>query len=453
MNQCIVRAFWVVEGKQIWYKFCNAKSYLPAWIVQYPMSADWQWTTEQDTMEPCGIIFLNRKKTPGKTPHQWCALLLAGLLCLSLATMASARIGAPLAPLVLGQSCALSGPAKNLGLEMRAGLQAALAEINDEGGIKGQNVVLLSRDDGYEPDRAIRNTLELIKRDQVFLLIGEVGTPTSKAVIPIVEQYRIPFFAPFTGAELLRTPFRRYVINVRASYHQEMEKLVSYLADQKKIRRIACFYQNDSYGFDGLKGVEQALRRRGMELVSRGSYERNTIAVMGGLREIYRAEPEAVILAGTYPACAEFIKLSKARNKSAQIFASISFVGTESLKQALGSHGDQVLVSQVVPYPWDTQIPLIRQYRNAMYKYQRDYSVGFITLEGYIAGKLFAAIARAVPGELTREKFIDTMAKIGRFDLGGVVLDFGPTDHQGMESIYLTIIYPEIQKEPGGERR
>ncbi len=396
---------------------------------------------------------LNEKKTPGKMAPHWHACLLAGLLFLSLATTAMARTSDTLPSLILGQSCALSGPAKNLGLEMRAGLQAALAEINDEGGIRGQNIVLLSRDDGYEPDRAIRNTLQLIQSDQVFLLIGEVGTPTSKAVIPIVEQYRIPFFAPFTGAELLRTPFRRYVINVRASYYQEMEKLVSYLTDQKKIRRIACFYQNDSYGFDGLKGIEEALRRRGMELVSKGSYERNTIAVMGGLREIYQAEPEAVILVGTYAACAEFIKLSKARNKSARIFANISFVGTESLKQVLGPHGDQVIVSQVVPYPWDIRIPLIRQYRNAMHKYQRDYPIGFITLEGYIAGKLFAAIARAVPGELTREKFIDTMEKIGRFDLGGVVLDFGPTDHQGMESIYLTTIYPAIQKVQDGERR
>ncbi|WP_456473514.1 ABC transporter substrate-binding protein [Desulfolithobacter sp.] len=389
---------------------------------------------------------MNRKRNPVKAVHHWCVWLLAALLFPNPATQAMARTNDSLPPLVLGQSCALSGPAKNLGLELRAGIQASLAEINDQGGIRGRSIVLLSRDDGYEPDRAIRNTLELIENDQVFLLIGEVGTPTSKAVIPIVEQQQVPFFAPFTGAELLRTPFRRYVINVRASYYQEMEKLVSYLTDQLNIRRIACFYQNDSYGFDGLKGIEQALRRRGMELVSRGSYERNTIAVMGGLREIYRAEPEAVILVGTYAACAEFIKLSKARNKSARIFANISFVGTESLKQALGLHGEQVIVSQVVPYPWDTRIPLIRQYHEAMHKYQRDYPIGFITLEGYIAGKLFAAIARAVHGELTREKFIDTMEKIGLFDLGGVVLDFGPTDHQGMESIYLTTIYPAIQK-------
>lgn len=348
--------------------------------------------------------------------------------------------------LLLGQSCALSGPAKNLGLEMRAGLQAAFTKINNEGGIKGRKIHLRSKDDGYEPDRAIKNTLQLIREDQVFLLIGEVGTPTSKAVLPLIDQFKIPFFAPFTGAELLRTPFRRYVINVRASYYQEMEKLASHLIDHLHLQRIACFYQNDSYGFAGLKGIEPALQRRGMQLVSRGSYERNTIAVMGGLQEIYRADPEAVILVGTYAACAEFIKLSKAKKPGSRVFANISFVGTESLKNALGRFGEDVIVSQVVPFPWDNNLPLIREYREAMHRYQRDVPIGFISLEGYIAGKLFAAIARAVPGKLTREKFIETMQQIGQFDVNGVILRFGKNDHQGMDSIYLTTIYPTIKK-------
>jgi ABC-type branched-subunit amino acid transport system substrate-binding protein len=236
------------------------------------------------------------------------------------------------------------------------------------------------------------------------------------------------------------------VINVRASYYQEMEKLASYLTGQLRLQRIACFYQNDSYGFAGLKGIELALQKRGMQLVSRGSYERNTIAVMGGLQEIYRADPEAVILVGTYAACTEFIKLSKAKKPGTRIFANISFVGTESLKDALGRYGKDVIVSQVVPFPWDNNLPLIREYREAMHRYQRDVPIGFISLEGYIAGKLFAAIAGAVPGELTREKFIRTMEQLGRFDLNGVILNFGNNDHQGMDSIYLTTIYPTVEK-------
>lgn len=349
-------------------------------------------------------------------------------------------------PIVLGQSCALSGPAKNLGLEMRAGLLAAFSKINDEGGVKGRDIVLISRDDGYEPDMAVKNTLDFINTEKVFMLIGEVGTPTSNAVIPLVEQHKIPFFAPFTGAEFLRDPFRKYVINVRASYFQEMEKLASYLIEVKKFRKIACFYQDDSYGLAGLEGIERALKKRGLDLVSRGSYERNTVAVLRGLTDVLKAEPEAVVLVGTYSACAEFIKLGKARTTKDLLYCNISFVGTESLQAALGRYTSNVIVSQVVPYPEDSTIPLIREYTAAMRKYQHDAPVSFTSLEGYIAGKLFFQISSAVPGELQRESFIATMEQIGTFDLGGVILQFGPGDHQGMEDIYLTEINPTVKK-------
>ncbi len=367
-----------------------------------------------------------------------------GLICCLLLTAVGVPAENAAAPITLGQSCALSGPAQNLGLEMRAGLLAAFAHINDLGGIKGRDIQLISLDDGYEPDKAVRNTLKLINEDDVFLLIGEVGTPTSKAVVPIIEHYRIPFFAPFSGAELLRTPFREYVINVRASYNQEMEKLASYLVDTLKLERISCFYQNDSYGYDGLNGIEQALARRGLRLVSRATYERNTLAVMGSIRDIYEAKPQAVVLVGAYTACAEFIKLSKTKVDGNLGFYNISFVGTESLRKALGAYGENVVVSQVVPNPEDDSIPLIREYRDSMRRYQHDAPITFTSLEGYIAGKLFAKIGRAVPGELTRESFIATMQQVGTFDLGGIVLQFGPDDHQGLDDTHLTSIYPVV---------
>jgi ABC-type branched-subunit amino acid transport system substrate-binding protein len=368
-----------------------------------------------------------------------------GILILA-CTFPSAARAESAAPIILGQSCALSGPAKDLGLEMRAGLLAAFSKVNDEGGIKGRDVILLSRDDGYEPDRAVKNTLDFINTEKVFMLIGEVGTPTSSAVLPLVEQHQIPFFAPFSGAEFLREPFRKYVINVRASYFQEMEKLASYLVDEKKLGKIACFYQDDSYGLDGLEGIEKALKKRGLDLVSRGSYERNTVAVLRGLTDVMRGKPEAVVLVGTYSACAEFIKLSKARNTKNLLYCNISFVGTESLQATLGRYTSNIIVSQVVPYPRDTTIELIREYTEAMHKYQHDAPISFTSLEGYIAGKLFFQIGSAVPGELQREDFIATMEQVKTFDLGGIVLQFGPKDHQGMEDIFLTELNPTLKK-------
>ncbi len=343
-------------------------------------------------------------------------------------------------PIKLGQSCALSGPAQALGQGMRAGLLAYFGKVNANGGVKGRKVTLVSKDDGYEPDRAIKNTRELIQQENVFLLIGEVGTPTSKAVVPIAEKEKIPFFGPFTGAEFLRNPFKPYVVNVRGSYYQEMEKLAQYLVDEKGLKKIACFYQNDGYGQAGLSGIKIALQKRGMELAALGTYERNTVAVKGGLLKIRRAKPDAVIMVGAYKPCAEFIKLAKKVGMKDTIYCNISFVGTDALKNELGSAGEGAIISQVVRFPWDESVALVREYQQAMKAYQPNAKIGFVSLEGYMVGKLFCMVADSVGGDLNRDNFLAAVAKGGTFDLGGVQLKFGANDHQGMDEVFLTTI-------------
>ena len=340
----------------------------------------------------------------------------------------------------LGQSAALSGPAKDLGTNMKAGLEAAFAKVNDAGGIKGRKITLTSKDDGYEPDRAIKNTKELIEKSKVFLLIGEVGTPTSQAAVPIAEKAEVPFFGPFTGAEFLRNPFKKFVINVRGSYYQEMEKLAEYLVDNKGLKKIACFYQNDGYGQAGLNGIKIALQKRGLKLVETGTYERNTIAVKGGLLKIRKAKPDAVIMVGAYKPCAEFIKLAKKVGMKDTVYCNISFVGTSSLTNELGSAGEGAIISQVVNFPYDESVPLVEEYTAAMKKYKPNVKPGFVSLEGYMVGKLFAMAAQSVQGEFTRENFIKAIDAKGSFDLGGVNLTFSSNDHQGMDDIFLTII-------------
>jgi len=342
--------------------------------------------------------------------------------------------------IILGQSCALSGPAEALGIGMRNGLNAYFSKINEQGGIHGRKIRLISRDDGYEPDKAIANTRELIGKENVFLLIGEVGTPTSKAVVPIAEKEKVPFFCPFTGAEFLRNPFKRYVINLRGSYFQEMEKLAQYLVDKKKLKTIACFYQNDGYGQAGLAGIQNALKKRSMELIATGTYERNTVAVKSATLSIRKARPDAIVMVGAYKPCAEFIKLAQKTGMGKTVFCNISFVGTEALRQELGDAGEGCIISQVVRFPWDKTIPIVQEYTNDMKKYQPEAKIGFVSLEGYMAGKLFYSIAELIEGDLTREKFLSAIEKKQTFDLGAVVLNFGPGDHQGMDEVFLTII-------------
>ncbi|MDY6989475.1 MAG: ABC transporter substrate-binding protein [Thermodesulfobacteriota bacterium] len=342
--------------------------------------------------------------------------------------------------ILLGQSCALSGPAADLGSEMRTGMDAHFSKVNEAGGINGRKVRLLSKDDGYEPEKAIESTRALIEEDNVFLLIGEVGTSTSQSVIPIIEEAKVPFLGPLTGAGFLRHPLKRYVINVRGSHHQEMERLAQYLVDKRGLKRIACFYQNDSYGQEGLRGIETALEKRGLKLVAKGTYKRNTVAVKSGLLRIRKEEPDAVVMAGAYKPCAEFIKVAKKIGMKDTLYCNMSCVGTCSLCKELGEYGEGCIISQVVNFPYDESCLLVSEYNDALKKYHPTATPGFVSLEGYMVAKLFCLAAEAVEGDLTRERFIRAIENPGLFDLGGILLEFSPSDHQGMDRVFLTII-------------
>lgn len=368
------------------------------------------------------------------------ALFLILFIGLFLSVNAFAENGVSPNEIILGQSAAITGPAEQLGNGMKAGLTACFESVNAQGGINGRKIKLTTLDDGYEPERAIANTLSLVEKDKVFLLIGEVGTPTANAVLPIVEKEKIPFFGAFTGAESLRTPFQKQVINIRGSYYQEMEKLAVYLTEKKKLKNIACLYQNDGYGTAGLTGIENALKKKNMSLSAKGSYERNTTAIKSALMEIKRAEPEAVVMVGAYKPCAEFIKLAKKVGMKETVYCNISFVGTDALCRELGAEGEGVIISQVVRFPWDESVPLVKEYQAEMKKYQPNWPVGFVSLEGFMAGKMFCAAIKEVKGDLTRASFIDAIEKTGSFDMGGVTLTFSPEDHQGLDEIHLTVI-------------
>jgi ABC-type branched-subunit amino acid transport system substrate-binding protein len=364
-------------------------------------------------------------------------LLVIGVF--SLSVDASAEPGVYPERIVFGQSAAFDGPARALGLGMREGILAAFNEVNAAGGIGGRKLELISYDDGYEPNRAIANTKKLIRADEVFALIGEVGTPTSKAVQPIASEAGIPFIGPFTGAEFLRNPYKPVVVNVRGSYYQETEAMVHHLTTDLGITRIAIFYQDDSYGRAGLAGVEQALERRGMRLVAEGTYMRNTTAVKTALLAIRKAKPEAVVMIGAYKPCAEFIRLAK-RVKMDALFLNVSFVGSKALAKELGALGEGVIVTQVVPSPDDTSIPLVAGYQRAMKAFNPITETGFVSLEGYMAGRLMVLALESMGNDITRQGLLDAIEKTGNFDLGGVTLRYGPGDNQGMDDIFLTVI-------------
>ena len=344
--------------------------------------------------------------------------------------------------IVFGQSAVLSGDSRGLGENMSLGVRAAFEEANREGGIHGRSLRLVVRDDRYEGEAAVANTRELIAHG-VFGLIGAVGTPTSRVAEPIASGAQVPYIGAFTGAALLRDDDQRYVVNLRASYNQETEEMVDRLTADLGFRRIAILYQDDSYGLAGLNGTRQALDRRDMELVSEGTYVRNTTAVKRALLKLRDSNPQAVIIIGAYRPAAEFIKWARRIGMRA-VFVNISFVGSNDLLRELGPSGEGVVVTQVVPFPRDRSIPVVARYQAAIREIENSARPGFVSLEGYLAGRLVVETLRASVDSAgappTRESFLRTLAEAGPIDLGGFEVEYGPGDNQGSDKVFLTVI-------------
>jgi len=358
-------------------------------------------------------------------------------------TARAAASGVTADKIVIGESAAFSGPAQALGKAMREGALAYFNEVNRNGGVNGRRIELVSLDDGYEPDRAVANTRKLIDEQKVFALFGYVGTPTSYAVMPMVTEAKIPFLGAFTGAERLRNPVNRYIFNIRASYFDETERLVDWEVKDRKAR-IAVFYQDDAYGKAGLEGVKRAMDRRNLAIVALGTVQRNTVDVPGAVKSIHAAKPDAVIMISAYKSCAAFIKEMQKLGSGAD-FLNVSFVGSAALAKELGPSGNGVIISQVMPYPYDPTSGAAMELRNLFELHSPDKKSSFNNVEGYVAAKTLVEGLRNAGPELTRARLIAALERFRNVDMGGFPVTFTPTDHSGSKYVGLTIIVGDGQ--------
>lgn len=339
--------------------------------------------------------------------------------------------------IVLGQFAALSGPAAELGKRMQVGIEAYFRAVNAAGGIHGRTLRLISRDDGYEPERAVAAVKTLIGDDQVFALVGSVGTPTNLAALPVITQENIPLIGPFTGAQALREPFNRNLFHVRASYFDETERIVQHLTTLG-VNKIGVFYQNDSYGKAGLDGVTRAMSKRNLQLAMSVTVERNSTDVTKALDELTRVRPEAVVQISAYKSCAAFIKQARAKGYGGQFF-NVSFVGSKALADELGDAGTGVTISQVVPFPYIPSSAVVRDYQQRMAEAGgKDYD--FSSLEGFIAAKVLAEGLRKAGRNLTRDALTAGLESLRDWDMGGFSISYGPRSHEGSRFTDLTII-------------
>ena len=355
----------------------------------------------------------------------------AGAACLALPAWAQQR------GIVIGQSAAFTGPAAQLGIQMNAGAKIYFDALNANGGVNGQPVDLRTLDDGYEPDRCKANTEKFIK-DDVFGLLAYVGTPTCAAALPLVNEAKIPFFGPFTGAEILRDPFSKSVFHLRASYYDETELIVKQLTSLG-LNKIAVFYQNDAYGKAGLEGTVRALKRRNLVPAAQSTVERNTVDVAKAIADILPSEPNAVVQISAYKSCAAFVRAARKAGFGGTLF-NVSFVGTQALADELGPQGNGIMVSQVMPFPYSPTLAITREYLEAVKRAGGEARPNYSSMEGYLAAKVFTEGLRRAGRNPSRDALINALESIQRADFGGFNVDFSSRDHVASRFVDLSML-------------
>ena len=339
--------------------------------------------------------------------------------------------------IILGQSAPFTGPAAQLGIQFNQGAKVYFDQVNAQGGIGKRLIELRNLDDGYEPDRCAENTRKLIA-DDVFALFGYIGTPTSIVALPLATKDKVPFFAPFTGAMALRDPFNKYAFHVRASYNDETGLIVKQLTSLG-LKKIAVFYQNDAYGKAGLDGVTLALAAQNLKPVAQATVERNTVNVAAAVKTLVAAGPDAVVQIGAYKACAAFIREARKAGYGGT-FYNVSFVGTQALADELGKDGAGVVVSQVMPSPYNTARPIAREFVDAVKAAGKDAQANFSSIEGYVAAKVLVDGLRRGGAKISRESLIAGLEGMGSQSLGGFSVSFSPTDHVASSFVELSML-------------
>ena len=339
--------------------------------------------------------------------------------------------------ILIGQSSPFSGTNKELGDDIREGLQAYFKQVNDAGGVNGRSIELVALDDANDAKRAGENARILIEQRGVLALIGYASATLSLPALPFAEKGKVAFIGPFTGAEPMRA-FRRNVYNIRASYADELEKIVDFYTTTG-MKKFSIIHYDDAIGKENLAAVETALTRRGLKPASIGTLKRNQTDLGAAVSDVVKVSPDVVIATTLYKTTGDFIKASRLAGATAQ-FASTSFVGASALASELGDQGTGVVVAQVVPPYARTSVQIVREYQAAMEKLLGKKDFSFTSLESFIGAKVLVEAIRRSGANPTREGLMKTLDSMQNFNVGGYVVDFSATNHNGSKFVELTAI-------------
>ena len=339
--------------------------------------------------------------------------------------------------IILGQSAAFLGPASQLGIQFYQGAKLYFDQVNAQGGIGKRLIEIRNLDDGYEPDRCAENTRKLIGED-VLALFGYIGTPTSLAALPLATKEKVPFIAPFTGAMALREPFNRYAFHLRASYNDETALMVKELATFG-LTKVSVFYQNDAFGKAGLDGVTLALGDLKLKPHGLATVERNSVDVAAAVKQLIATTPNVIVMVSAYKSCAAFIREARKAGYGGK-FYNVSFVGTQALADELGKDAAGVVITQVMPSPYNPSRPVSRDFAAAVKTAGGDVKANFSSMEGYMAARLVVEGLKRAGAKINRDSLISGLEAIGSQSLGGFAVSMSATDHVASSFVELSML-------------
>jgi branched-chain amino acid transport system substrate-binding protein len=366
-------------------------------------------------------------------------------VCISLATVNSARgqgtPGVTDKEILIGSCSALEGPSRALGVETVTGAKAYFSMVNEEGGVNGRKLKLITYDDSYDPAKT-QACFNHLMSEKVFALGFFVGTPTAVKYVPMAESDKIPLIGLFTGAQTLYTPLHHWVVNVRASYYDETREQIEGAWDNLGYRKIGVIYPEDAFGSAVLGGVKEALKAKGAEPIAVASYERQTANVGGAIDTVKAAQPQAVVVVGPPNTVAPILKQAHAKGWK-PLFITVSFVGTDELISQAGADAEGLVITQVVPPYYLTELKGVALYRRELAKHAPGSQANFVSLEGFVDAMVVVEGLKRAGNEPTPEGLIRAIESIHEMDLGlgpQLKLDYSPKDHKGFDHVIPTVV-------------
>jgi branched-chain amino acid transport system substrate-binding protein len=343
--------------------------------------------------------------------------------------------------IVIGSCAALEGPSSFLGRETVRGAEIYFQYANDEGGVLGRKLKLVSHDDSYDATKA-QACWDRVTDEKVFAMGFFVGTPTAVKYVPLAESNQIPLIGLFTGAQTLYTPTRHWVINVRASYFDETAEQVDGLWKVLGYHKIGVIYPDDAFGSAVVLGVQTALKEHGADPIATASYVRQSDAADAAIDKVRAANPDAVVLVGPANTVAPILK--KAHEKGWKpLFLTVSFVGTDELIQDAGADAEGMVITQVVPPYYLTDLKTVALYRRTLQKYAPSARPNFVSLEGFVDAMVMVEGLKKAGKDLTREGLIQAIESLHDEDIGlgpQLKLNYSTRHHKGLDHVLPTVV-------------